>query len=125
MPAAVVRPANTKEVSEILKVCNRYKIPVTPRGAGTGLAGGAIPTHKGVVLSMERFNKILQIDELNLQATVEPGVIRKYFKTPLKRRAFSILPTLRAGLVFFGRQSRQQLRWTESREVWRYPRLCY
>src|ERR1051325_5667529 len=69
MPAAVVRPGNTKEVSEVLKVCNGYKIPVTPRGAGTGLAGGAIPTHQGVVLSMERFNKILAIDELNLQAT--------------------------------------------------------
>src|ERR1700742_3158297 len=70
MPAAVVRPVNTKEVSEVLKVCNQYKIPVTPRGAGTGLAGGAIPTHKGVVLSMERFNKILNIDELNLPPMV-------------------------------------------------------
>src|ERR1043165_5559039 len=67
MPAAVVRPANTKEVSEVLKVCNGYKIPVTPRGAGTGLAGGAIPTHQGVVLSMESFNKILQIEQLNSQ----------------------------------------------------------
>src|SRR5262245_7566754 len=59
MPALVLKPGNTAEVSEILKICNAYKIPVTPRGAGTGLSGGAIPTHQGIVLSMERFNKIL------------------------------------------------------------------
>ncbi len=92
MPAAVVRPANTKEVSEILKVCNRHKIPVTPRGAGTGLAGAAIPTHRGLVVSMERFNKILNIDELNLQATVEPGVITEVFQDTVKEKGLFYPP---------------------------------
>src|SRR3954468_16775123 len=92
MPAAVVRPANTKEVSEVLKVCNAHKIPVTPRGAGTGLAGAAIPTHRGVVLSMERFNKVLNIDELNLQATVEPGVITEVFQNAVKEKGLFYPP---------------------------------
>jgi glycolate oxidase len=92
MPAVVVKPANAKEVSELLKVCNQYKIPVSPRGAGTGLAGGAIPTHHGVVLSMERFNKILNIDELNLQATVEPGVITEVFQNAVKEKGLFYPP---------------------------------
>jgi glycolate oxidase len=92
MPAVVVKPANTKEVSEILKVCNQYKVPVTPRGAGTGLSGGALPTHHGVVISMERFNKILQIDELNLQATVEPGVITEVFQNAVKEKGLFYPP---------------------------------
>jgi glycolate oxidase len=86
MPAVVIKPGTPQEISEILKVCNTYKIPVTPRGAGTGLSGGAIPTHRGMVLSMERFNKILQIDELNLQATVEPGVITEVFQNTVKAK---------------------------------------
>src|SRR4051812_11005678 len=84
MPALVLKPANTNEVSEVVRICNAYKIPVTPRGAGTGLSGGAIPTHQGIVLSMERFNKILAIDQLNLQATVEPGVITEVFQNAVK-----------------------------------------
>ena len=86
MPDVVVKPGNTQEVSELLKVCNAQKIPVTPRGAGTGLSGGALPTKKGVVVSMERFNKILNIDELNLQATVEPGVITEVFQNTVKAK---------------------------------------
>ena len=74
-PEAVVKPATAEEVSAILAHCNRERIPVTPRGGGTGLSGGALPVHGGVVLGMERFNQILQIDELNQQAVVQPGVI--------------------------------------------------
>src|SRR5689334_5795709 len=92
MPALVLKPANTSEVSEILKICNAYKIPVTPRGAGTGLAGGAIPTHQGIVVSMERFNKILSIDTLNLQATVEPGVITEVFQNAVKEKGLFYPP---------------------------------
>jgi glycolate oxidase len=58
-----------------MKICNEHRIPVTPRGAGTGLSGGAIPQFGGVVISMERMNSILEIDERNLQVTTEPGVI--------------------------------------------------
>ncbi len=74
-PQVVVKPENTAQVSAILKHCHAEHIAVTPRGAGTGLSGGALPVHGGVVLSMERFNKIIEIDELNQQLTVEPGVI--------------------------------------------------
>lgn len=92
LPDVVLRPGTTKEVSEILMVCNHYNIPITPRGAGTGLAGGALPVEKGVVLSMERFNKILNIDELNLQATVEPGVITEVFQNSVKEKGLFYPP---------------------------------
>lgn len=92
LPDLVIKPGTTQEVSEILKVCNSHKIPVTPRGAGTGMAGGALPIHKGVILSMERFNKILHIDELNLQATVEPGVITEVFQNAVKEKGLFYPP---------------------------------
>src|SRR5882672_1036431 len=92
MPDLVVMPGSTAEVSEVLKVCNQHRIPVTPRGAGTGLSGGALPIKKGVVLSMERFNKILNIDELNLQATVEPGVITEVFQNKVKEKGLFYPP---------------------------------
>ncbi len=78
-PEVVVKPQTVEQVSAILKICNEHLIPVTPRGAGTGLSGGALPVMGGLVLAMERFDKILQIDEQNLQATVEPGVITEHF----------------------------------------------
>src|SRR6476661_8530947 len=80
-PEVVLKPANAEQIAEIVKLCHENYIPVTPRGAGTGLSGGALPIHKGVVLSTERLNKILEIDERNLQATVEPGVINEVFQT--------------------------------------------
>lgn len=80
IPELVLLPGNAEEISSILKICNREKIAVTPRGAGTGLSGGALPVHGGVVVSMKRFNKILSIDERNLQAIVEPGVINQVFQ---------------------------------------------
>jgi glycolate oxidase len=78
-PEVVVKPKNTEQAAALMKLCNQYMIPVTPRGAGTGLAGGALPIKGGVLLSMERFNNILDIDMENLQATVEPGVITEVF----------------------------------------------
>ena len=85
-PTVVLRPRTAQEISSILKICNRENIPVTPRGAGTGLSGGALPIYGGVCLSMERFNKILEIDERNLQATVEPGVINEEFQNAVKEK---------------------------------------
>ena len=84
LPELVVKPRTAQEISEILKIANAELIPVTPRGAGTGLSGGALPIHSGIILSMERFNQILQIDERNLQATVEPGVINEAFQNAVK-----------------------------------------
>jgi len=83
-PAVVVRPRTAQEISAIIKIANIENIPVTPRGAGTGLSGGALAIYGGICLSMERFNKILEIDERNLQATVEPGVINEVFQNAVK-----------------------------------------
>jgi len=69
----LVKPANTQEVSEILKIANKNKVPVFPRGGGTGLVGAAIPIVDGIILSMERMNKI-EIDKENLMAVTEAGV---------------------------------------------------
>lgn len=74
-PEVVIKPSNTKEVAQILAHCHQHKIPVTPQGARTGLSGGALPLFGGIALSMERFNRIIFIDEKNSQLTVEPGVI--------------------------------------------------
>jgi glycolate oxidase len=86
LPDVVLKPGSPEEISHIMRLCNEHTIPVTPRGGGTGLSGGALPIQKGVVISMERFNKILQIDELNLQATVEPGVITEVFQNAVKEK---------------------------------------
>ena len=80
LPSVVVKPRKAEEISKILTLCNKENIPLTPRGAGTGLSGGALPVFGGILLSMERFNQILNIDERNLQATVEPGVINQVFQ---------------------------------------------
>ncbi len=92
MPDVVVKPRTPQEISELLKICHSNKIPVTPRGAGTGLSGGALPIKGGLVISMERFNKILNIDELNLQATVEPGVITEVFQNAVKEKGLFYPP---------------------------------
>jgi glycolate oxidase len=80
LPNVVLKPRSTEEVSQIIRYCNDHSIPVTTRGGGTGLSGGALPINAGVVLSMSRFNRILEIDERTLQATVEPGVITQVFQ---------------------------------------------
>lgn len=74
-PEVVVRAASTAQVAEILKLAQRERVPVTPRGAGYGLSGGAVPVQGGIVLSLERMNRVLEIDKENLMVTVEPGVI--------------------------------------------------
>ena len=91
-PEVVVKPRTPEEISLILKLCNKENIPVTPRGAGTGLSGGALPVNKGVLLSMERFNAILEIDERNLQATIEPGVITQVFQEAVEEKGLFYPP---------------------------------
>jgi len=80
LPEAVVKPATTQHVSLILRLANQHGVPVTPRGGGTGLSGGALPVFGGIVLSMEKFNRIIEIDTNNYQAVVEPGVITQKFQ---------------------------------------------
>jgi glycolate oxidase len=74
-PDLVVMPTTTEEVSAVARLCHEHRVPLVVRGAGTGYTGGAVPTRGGVVLSMERLNRILEIDEVNLLAIVEPNVI--------------------------------------------------
>jgi glycolate oxidase len=81
-PEVVVKPKNRTEVSEILKLANREIIPVTARGGGTGLSGDAVPIYGGIVLSLKRMNKILEIDEDNFVAVLESGVtLAELYKT--------------------------------------------
>ncbi|REJ83646.1 MAG: FAD-binding protein [Bacteroidetes bacterium] len=91
-PELVISPGTTKEVSDIMKFCNREMIPVTPRGAGTGLSGGALPVHGGIIMSTSRFNKIISIDDRNLQATVEPGVINQVFQDAVNEKGLFYPP---------------------------------
>lgn len=91
-PEIVVKPKCTEEVSAILRWAYKYDVPVTPIGARTGLSGGALAVHGGVGLSMERFNNIIEIDELNLQATVEPGVITQVFQDAVRSKGLMYPP---------------------------------
>jgi len=75
MPNVVVTPCNTEQVVEVVKIANRYKVPIYPRGSGTNLSGGTIPIEQGIVLSLLNMNKIIEVDDENLTAWVEPGVI--------------------------------------------------
>ena len=74
-PDVVVFPTSTNEISEIVKIANAEKIPLTPRGGGTNVSGGSVPWLGGIVLCTTKMNKILKIDKENLSATVEPGVV--------------------------------------------------
>ncbi|NMH85431.1 glycolate oxidase subunit GlcD [Heyndrickxia coagulans] len=75
MPDAVVAPRNKAEVQAVVKLCNKYRIPVVPRGSGSNLCAGTCPVEGGIVLLFKHMNRILEIDEENLTVTVEPGVI--------------------------------------------------
>ncbi len=84
MPEAVVKPSSAEEIAQIVRLANKYKIPITPRGAGSGLSGGAVPVYGGIVLSVERMNRILEIDKENLVVVVEPGVVTNEINNAVK-----------------------------------------
>lgn len=92
-PEAVVFPRDEGEVSAILKYANTHKIPVIPRGAGSGFTGGALPAQGGIILALEKhFNKILEIDEKNLIARVQPAVVNKIFQNEVEKRGLFYPP---------------------------------
>lgn len=91
-PEVVIRPRTTEEISSIMKICNEHRIPVTPRGAGTGLSGGALPHLGGVLISTDRMNTILHIDERNLQVISEPGVITEVLQNAVKEKGLFYPP---------------------------------
>lgn len=91
-PSVVLLPQNTQEVSEILAYCHAHNIPVTPAGARTGLSGGCLPIHGGVLLSSEKLNRIIEIDEKNAQVTTEPGVITEELQNAVKAKGLFYPP---------------------------------
>jgi glycolate oxidase len=92
LPQVLLIPETVEEIVEIMKYCFEKSIPVTPCGARTGLSGGAIPLVNGVLLSMEKFNKILEIDELNSQVTTEPGVITQVLQDAVREKGLFYPP---------------------------------
>jgi len=91
-PEVVVYPMNTDEISSVMKLAYSNNIPVTPQGSRTGLSGGAHPVHGGVVMSLERMTKILEIDEGNLMAVVEPGVLISDLHTETEKKGLLYPP---------------------------------
>ncbi len=89
---AVVLPANTAEVAAVVRACVARRVPFVPRGAGTGYTGGAVPLHGGLVISLERMNRILEIDEANLIAIVEPNVINGDLQAAVEARGLFYPP---------------------------------
>ncbi|PZX65572.1 FAD-binding oxidoreductase [Hydrotalea sandarakina] len=91
-PELVLKPGSAQQIANIMAICHQHQIPVTPRGAGTGLSGGAIPHKGGVVISMEKLNKIIAIDEKNLQVITEPGVITEVLQNAVKEKGLFYPP---------------------------------
>ena len=91
-PDIIVKPTEVSQLSALMKYCNGHKIPVTPRGAGTGLSGGALAHFGGVLISFEKMNRILEIDEQNLQVTTEPGVITEVLQDAVKAKGLFYPP---------------------------------
>lgn len=91
-PELVLIPANTEEVAQIVKICNQHRIPLTSRGAGTGLSGGCLPVYGGVVISFEKMNRIIDIDSVNYQATLEPGVINEQLQLAVQEKGMFYPP---------------------------------
>jgi glycolate oxidase len=92
LPEVVVKPATTDEVSRIMQLAHDHIIPVTPRSGGTSLSAGAVPLKAGIVLSLERMDRIKEIDEKNLMVVVEPGVITEQFDKELARHGLFFPP---------------------------------
>ena len=84
-PDVVVHPGSNEEISAIMKLANSARVPVFPRGAGSGFTGGSLPVSGGIVLGLSRLDKILEIDEENLIATVEPGVVTEQFQQAVEK----------------------------------------
>src|SRR5713226_4172549 len=91
-PDIVVLPASTEEVAQIVKIAARHHVPVVPRGAGTGLSGGAIPLYGGIVIVFTRMNRVLEIDYTNLRAVVQPGLVNLHLSTALNPQGFYYVP---------------------------------
>ncbi len=91
-PDIVTLPASTGDVVAIVKIAARHNVPVVPRGAGTGLSGGAIPIYGGIVVSFARMNRIIEVDYANLRAVVQPGLVNLHQSNALNPQGFYYVP---------------------------------
>jgi D-lactate dehydrogenase len=87
-PQAVVFPLNAEEVQAVVRLCKQHRVPLVPRGRGTGTAGGSVPEQGGIALSLERMNRVLKIDPDNRMAIIEPGVINQDLQDALRKQGF-------------------------------------
>ncbi len=92
LPDAAITPLNTAQISKIMKICNENEIPVTPQGGKTGLSGGCLPVKGGIILSFKNMKSIIEIDEKNYTATVEPGVVAADFQKAIKEKGLFFPP---------------------------------
>ena len=92
IPGVVLKPSTVEEVSKIMAYCHENNLTITPSGARTGLSGGALPLYNGIALSMEKFNRILTIDEKNHQVVTEPGVITQVLQDAVKEKGLFYPP---------------------------------
>lgn len=92
VPDIVVLPASTQDVATIVKIAARHRVPIVPRGAGTGLSGGAIPIYGGIVMVFSRMNRILEVDYDNLRAVVQPGLVNLHLSNALNPDGFYYVP---------------------------------
>jgi glycolate oxidase len=92
MPRAVLLPNSTEQVQKILRLCHRERVPFVARGAGTGLSGGALPVENGIVLSLARMNRILEVDLPNARVVVEPGVVNLEITGRVQPQAYFYAP---------------------------------
>mgnify|MGYP000557266390 CR=1 FL=1 len=92
LPEAVVFPTSAEQVSAVVKICNELGVPFTPRGAGTGLSGGSLPVEGGVLIALNRMNRILEIDVENLRAVVEPGVVNLHISNAVAPYGLYFVP---------------------------------
>ncbi len=91
-PDIVVMPASAEEVAAIVKIAARYNVPVVPRGAGTGLSGGAIPIYGGIIIVFTRMNRILEVDYDNMRAVVQPGLVNLHLSNALNPQGYYYVP---------------------------------
>jgi glycolate oxidase len=89
LPSAVLLPGSVEEIAAITKICNEHLIPVTIRGGGTGVSKGAVAQHKGMILSMERLNKIISIDKINRTVIAEAGIVTKHLQDAVRKEGLT------------------------------------
>jgi glycolate oxidase len=105
MPEIVVLPGNVEQVSAVVRAARKANVPIVPRGSGTGLAGGAVPAEGGIVLSLARLNRIVEIDLKNRVVIVEPGVINLDVTKKIAKDGFFYAPDPTSQAACLGRKS--------------------